>query len=263
MPTEPNLVPLVNRFSVVGAYQKPQGYYRSKLFIASSTTNPLVAAAGPLLSLLERLCVSPTLPPVLSLRDNIDHELSAFHSRLTSETYADELVAIAHYLLSATIDELVGKSYLRLHGVVAEFKAFTPLSPDKTGPQTGFFDILRHLQNHTTQYLDLIELAYYCLITGFEGEHHFRPDGRLQLDNLIETLFQLIQAQRVNKPHELFNVLSTAPVAESPTYRTLFMTIALTLGMTASLYAISHMILEKKAKQILASHPVLATVEPS
>ena len=47
----------VSRLSLSNAQQMPQGYYRSKLFIAPFTTNPLVAAAGPLLSLLERLCL--------------------------------------------------------------------------------------------------------------------------------------------------------------------------------------------------------------
>ena len=104
---------LVSRFAVPSTTHRiPQGYYRSKLFIASSTTNPLVAAAGPLLSLLERLCISPTLPPINSIRENIQHELHAFHSRLTGLHYAEELIAIAHYLLSATIDELLGKNYV-------------------------------------------------------------------------------------------------------------------------------------------------------
>ena len=107
MPAEPYSASLVSRLAVPGNHRIPQGYYRSKLFINSSTTNPLVAAAGPLLSLLERLCVSPTLPPINSIRDNIDHELHAFHSRLTGQNYADESVVIACYLLSATIDELL------------------------------------------------------------------------------------------------------------------------------------------------------------
>lgn len=47
-----------------GTMLVPQGYYRSKLFIAPFSTNALVAAAGPLLSLLERLCLSPSLPPL-------------------------------------------------------------------------------------------------------------------------------------------------------------------------------------------------------
>lgn len=182
MPTTTNSTALANRLVSLGSYQKPHAYYRSKLFIASSTPNTLVAAAGPLLSLLGRLCVSPTLPAIDSLRDNIEHELHAFNSRLATQQGAEEIVAIANYLLCATIDELIGKSYLRLDNKPLEFKAFTPSSFDDIGPQHRFFELVTHLKDHTNQYLDLIELAYYCLTAGFEGEKHFQPDGRQQLD---------------------------------------------------------------------------------
>ena len=55
-----------------------------------------------------------TLPPIHLLRENIEHELHAFHSRMSCQNYASELITIPHYLLSATIDELLGKNYLRL-----------------------------------------------------------------------------------------------------------------------------------------------------
>src|SRR5665647_1453632 len=102
---------LVSRLAVQHPYRIPQGYYRSKLFTVSSTTNPLIAAAGPLFSLLERLSVSPTLPSIGNIRDNIEHELHAFYSKLARLHYSDELIVIANYLLSATIDELLGKNY--------------------------------------------------------------------------------------------------------------------------------------------------------
>ncbi|WP_347252362.1 type IVB secretion system protein IcmH/DotU, partial [Legionella sp.] len=79
----------VSPLSLPGTHKMPQGYYRSKLFIAPFTTNPLVAAAGPILSLVERLYVTPSLPPIHSIRENIEHELRAFHSRLNSKAYTE------------------------------------------------------------------------------------------------------------------------------------------------------------------------------
>ncbi len=99
---------LTSRFAIPDNQHISQGYYRSKLFINPSTTNPLVAAAGPLLSLLERLSISPTLPSLISMRNNIEHELNAFRCRLITEQYSEEFITIAYYLFTATIDELVG-----------------------------------------------------------------------------------------------------------------------------------------------------------
>ena len=260
MTADPHSASLVSRLAVPGNHRIPQGYYRSKLFSHSSTTNPLVAAAGPLLSLLERLCVSPTLPPINGIRDNIEHELHAFHSRLTGQNYADEFVVIACYLLSATIDELLGKNYLRIAGQPAEFKAFTPSSHDDIGPQRRFFDIINHIKERTNQYLDMLELAYYCLIAGFEGEQHLRTDGRQVLDNLIEELYQLIHQNRANKPHRLFKE-KVAPLPEPANHKPLIFSTLLALCTVITVYIVSHTLLEHKAKTVLLGNTVLATMD--
>lgn len=251
---------LVSRFAVPGAHRLPQGYYRSKLFINSSTTNPLVAASGPILSLLERLCISPTLPAIDNIRDNIEHELYAFHSRLAGQQYADEFVTIARYLLCATIDEILGKNYLRVYGQPAEFKAFTPYSHGDVGPETRFFEIVNYIKERGSQYLDLIELAYYCLITGFEGEQHLRADGRQNLDNLIEELYQLIQQTRANKPHRLFKEQS-ANLAEPKSHKPIIVASAIALTALISIYFASHGLLEHKAKEVLLGHTILANMD--
>lgn len=250
MPAERYAASLGNRLIIPDSNRTPSGYFRSKLFVASSTTNPLVAAASPLLSLLERLSVSPTLPAIESIRENIEHELYAFHSRLLGMKYADEFIAIAHYLLCATIDELLGKNYLRLYQEPAQFKAFTPLSADDAGPENTFFKIVNFIKERTNQYLDLLELTYYCLIAGFEGEYHLRADGRFALDNLIEELHLLIQQHRVHKPHKLFKeqVEAATPPSQHKSYIIKGLVI---ISALALLYFGSHRLLEYQAQNLL------------
>lgn len=249
----------VSRLSLSDTRKMPQGYYRSKLFIAPFTTNPWVAAAGPLLSLLERLYLTPSLPHINTIRENIEHELHAFHSRL-GKVANEELDAIAHYLLCATIDELIGKNYLRVDGKIAEFQAFTPFPYDEKGPQRRFFDIISYIKQRPNQYLDLLELAYYCLIAGFEGEQHGRADCRQVLDNLIEELYQLIQQYRVNKHHHLFNRekgIDNFPKNRKPWIAA--MIISLTVLTTS--YLTSHLFLEKQAKKVQFGHLITAKLD--
>ncbi len=260
MPADSSSASLVSQLAIPENNRALDGYYRSKLFIHSSTTNPLVAAAGPLFSLLERLSVSPSLPPIQSIRDNIEHELHAFHSRLIGLQYADELSVLARYLLSATIDELLGKNYLRLYQQAAEFKAFTPSSQDDAGPQRRFFDIVDRIKERTNQYLDLIELAYYCLTAGFEGHYHVQSDGRQCLDNLIEELYQLIQEHRANKPVRLFKE-PMSPAPEPKNNKPLFFALGLACTFVLSIYFASHSLLEHKAKSVLLTKKVLAHLD--
>lgn len=238
----------------------PQGYYRSKLFIAPFSTNTLVAAAGPLLSLIERLCLSVSLPPIESIRDNLEHELKAFHSKLDASKYAADTMGLAQYMLSATLDELLGKSYLRVYQLATEFKSFTPLTSDGAEPQQRFFDILDYVAERPNQYLDLIELIYFCLLAGFEGQHHGKADGRQILDNRIEQLYQIIQQYRFNKPQRLFNE-NPLPKVSKKNYKTAIMTAVIAASVVAVVFISSHIVLENKARTVLFEHTQLAMME--
>jgi type VI secretion system protein ImpK len=238
----------------------PQGYYRSKLFIAPISTNTLVAAAGPILSLLERLCLSPSLPPIENIRDNIEHELRAFQSKLDASKYQSDLIKISHYVLSATIDELLGKSYLRVYSQAAEFKSLTPLTSDGAQPQQRFFEILNYIKERPNQYLDLIELLYFCLIVGFEGEYHLKADGRQVLDNTIEDLYQIIQQYRFNKSHRLFND-NPIPKSIKKNYKAAIVAAVIAISVIVCAFLTSQILLENKAKTVLFGHTQLAMLD--
>lgn len=222
------------------------GYFRSKLFVTDSFTNPLIAAASPLISLLERMNIATQLPEIASLHEHIQHEFKALFSRLQAQHYSEEFLTIANYLLAATTDELLGKNYLRLSGEIQSFKAFTPISIDNIGPQEKFFLILNQLLIEPAQFLDLIELTYYCLLIGFEGKYHHQNQARIELDNLIDNLYQLIQKNRSNQKHKLFKnyILKSHGHEKSYSFKKLVLSILLSL---ASMTAISELWFQHEA----------------
>lgn len=229
----------------------PQGYYRSKLFSAPTATNPFVAAASPLFSVVERLSATRTIPAIDELKISIDHEWKSYRSRLTSLKTTDEFIIVAEYLLSATMDEIIGKTYLRLEGAPAHFVAYTPLSSNDIGPEKRFFELIDFMKKRPHQYLDLLELAYYCLICGFEGELHLRADGRHTLDNLIHELYELILQHRAHKPIRLFKApLPQAPTQQEKYHPWFWKTLFIGVGMLFTLYLFSQGLLDYQAKNI-------------
>jgi type IV/VI secretion system ImpK/VasF family protein len=231
-------------------YPVDKGYYRSKLLVTDTFTNPLIAASSPLISILERIHLAQEVPPILSLQQDVAHEFKAFYSRFHNHDYSEEFQLLANYLLSATTDEILGKTYLRLNGEVQHFKAFTPISQSGIGPEEYFFEIINHLLSAPEQFLDLIELAYFCLLIGFEGKYHFQSDGRLHLENLIDNLFHTIQKYRSNKKFKLFKNY----VLKSSTQKTQLSTkawIGLAAGLVAGLIMMSQVVIEHQMTEIL------------
>ncbi len=199
MPDESSLITLTS-----ATFPLEQGYFRSKIYTAPPTINPFLTAASPLFSLLERLTATQTLPTIDVIKNNIDHEWRAFRSRLSCLKATPEFLVVAEYLVSATLDEVIGKTYLRVQGTPAEFIAYTRNNGNAHGPEKHCFELVHFMQKHPNQYLDLLELAYYCLTCGFEGEYHSRADGRQALDNLMHELFQTVTEHRAHKPIRLF-----------------------------------------------------------
>lgn len=236
-------------FTLPLALPAPTGYFRSKLFSSNAACNPLVAAASPVLSLLERLCISSTLPAIENMRENLEHEIFAFHSRLSHQQYSEDTIALAYYMVSATVDELLGKNYIRVYGQPSLFKAFTPSNANDLGPESQFFVIVNHLKDSGGQYIDLLELAYYCLIVGFEGEQHVKTDGRQILENLMEDLHKIIQRHRVYKPQLLFKS-STPILEENKNYKPLITAVMLSVSVLIGIYMGSQRLLNHQANSV-------------
>ena len=103
------------------------------------------------------------------------------------------------------------------------------------------------------QFLDLIELSYFCLMIGFEGKYHLQADGRITLDNLIEHLFQTIQKLRTNKTHKLFKNY----VLKNQLQKTKISTKKLTLIILVGIIGIGigcQLYINYQTKEILINH---------
>ncbi|WP_367606350.1 type IVB secretion system protein IcmH/DotU [Legionella sp. W05-934-2] len=176
--------------------QIPVSYFRSRLYTAPYSSNPLLAAASPLFSLLDRLALSYTLPPIAQLREDFRYELQAYQSRIQEKNQENANHSIAYYLLTATIDELIARNYYRIFHQPVSFHAFSPIGRGEEPPSSQFFRVVDKIQHQPSQYLDIIEIAYFCLLAGFEGKFHDQVDSRQQIDNLCESLYQLIRQHR-------------------------------------------------------------------
>lgn len=259
MPDDSSLITLTG-----ATFPLEQGYFRSKIYTAPLTINPFLTAASPIFSLLERLTATQTLPTIDLIKNNIDHEWRAFRSRLSSLKSTPEFLVVAEYLVSATLDEIIGKTYLRVQGAPAEFIAYTRNTESDHSPQKRFFDLVLFMQQQAGQYLDLLELAYYCLTCGFEGEYHTRADGRQALDNLMHTLFQLVTQHRAHKPIRLFKEAQPQPQVEHDKVHPHFWkTVALGLSLVFLLLMGTQALISAQAKTIFTERTSQQTVTES
>lgn len=161
-------------------------YYRSQLYTAYLGINPLVAAAHPIFSLVERINLSRQLVFNDNLSNIVEHELKAFETRAGDADYDGETIIICRYMLSSIIQASVKQHNLSL--------PLLSYSKEKDDKDDRFFDIIERLISKPDLYLDVLELSYLCLSTGLKDEA-IKVDE--QKRSIKERLFQLITTHRV------------------------------------------------------------------
>ncbi len=232
-------------------------HYRSKLYTSKTGVNPLVTAAHPLFSILERINLSENPPELNLLQANLAHELQAFMTNATTTDHMKEVIFVARYLLCATIDEVIEKAYFKKKEPTT-FKKLTALqevpgSTELASPDVYFFQILDNALNKPDFYLDVIELIYFCLITGFEGKYRQDPNGKQTLENILDRLYQVIQEQKPSSVEKLFiSMTPTRRFALTKSFPWRWLTAAL-VGVLITGYIIATYQVNQHASHMLSS----------
>ncbi len=230
--------------SLVAEQPKRQlSYYRSQIYTTTVGLNPLVTAAQPLLSLIERLKFS-TKTTLSDYKLNLLHELKAFETRARNYNYDEETILLSIYLIIATLDDLSQQAepFILFHELLPES------SLEKT-PDEQVYIILETIIDKPDHYLDLLELIYLCLTIGFQGKYKHQSPEKRQL--IINDLYETISPLRKHTKNTLLTTpKNTTTAVESK--RKLSFAIMAALSLVVGTLMMSHHLLNQQAKQILS-----------
>lgn len=161
---------------------------------AASGTNPLVAAANPLLNLVPQIRSAVHHPNPAWLREHLAAEIRQFETRAQQAGVAPETIIGARYCLCTALDEAAALT--PWGGGVWSAHSLLVLFHNETWGGEKFFQVLDRLSQQPRQHLDLLELLYFCLALGFEGRYRVLDNGRSQLEALRQQLAQTIRSMR-------------------------------------------------------------------
>jgi len=108
----------------------------------------------------------------------------------------------AHYALCASLDDVVlatpwgNESSWAARSLVSTFH-------QQVRSGEGFFAVLKQLIQSPGTNLAVLELMYFCLSLGFQGQYRLSPRGPAELFRVREDLYSLIARQRGTRPTDL------------------------------------------------------------
>ena len=166
------------------------------VLVPSTGSNPLLAAAGPVLAAAIRIAGGRgTAPDPDKLRRGMVAEMRNFEKAALATGLETRALRAARYALCATIDDLVLSTPWGASSTWAQQSLTSIFHSEVTGGDR-FFDILEQMQKDLGSNGEVVELMYLCTSLGFEGRYRVMPRGTAALTELRDGVFRLIRERR-------------------------------------------------------------------
>lgn len=164
--------------------------------------NPVVDAAATLLALATRLRRARQPQNIVALRERVISELKVFEQKIRAQSLATTLVRAAHYVVCATIDDIVLNSPWGSQSLWTAQSLLSTFHTDVAGGDR-FFDVLASLESDPAKNIAELELMFVCLSLGFEGRYRIHPRGASELARVQDNLYRVIRQYRGEAEREL------------------------------------------------------------
>ncbi len=154
----------------------------------------IVRSAAPLLNLAHSLRNTEEQPDIAELRQVTIDAVGRYERDLASARISPERARAAHYVVCATIDDVVLSKRWGVRAGWARSGLVSTFHMDVTGGDR-VFDLLDHFQQSPGTNKDLLLLIYLCLSLAFEGRTRVSPRGSLELGRIRDSLYKTLLGQ--------------------------------------------------------------------
>ncbi|MGH8551029.1 MAG: type IVB secretion system protein IcmH/DotU [Methylococcales bacterium] len=157
--------------------------------------NQMIVAAFALLSFANQIRNTVAHRDIEGLHARMVKEIRLFEKKTLHQGFPPEQVQIARYVLCTFIDETVQNTPWGSDSLWGHKSLLITFHKEAFGGKK-FFQYLEHFEKRPAANYDLLELFYYCLSLGFQGEYRVLDHGATKLEQLRENLYLLLKRQR-------------------------------------------------------------------
>ncbi|AIC31009.1 type VI/VI secretion system outer membrane protein (plasmid) [Rhizobium etli bv. mimosae str. IE4771] len=154
----------------------------------------LVRSAAPLLNLAHGLRYTEEQPDIDELRSVAIAAVARYERDLASARISPERARAAHYVVCATVDDVVLSKAWGVRAGWARSGLVSTFHMDVTGGER-VFDLLDHFHQSPGANKDLLLLIYLCLSLAFEGRTRVSARGGLELARIRDSLYKTLLGQ--------------------------------------------------------------------
>lgn len=167
-----------------------------------SASNPITAAAAPLLILLGRLRLMIIDMQAVPLMTHVAQEIRDFEKKAGQAGASAEDVMVAKYALCGTADDIVQNLPGTDRHVWMQYSMLAQFFQVRTSG-VGFFEELKKILANPAPRYDLLELMHACLSLGFEGQYRGAAGGDVQLQRWRRDVYQTLRHLKIRNDDDI------------------------------------------------------------
>ena len=160
--------------------------------LMSTSINPLVAAAAPLLAAGPRVRTTARHPNPAGLKDALADGIRKFEAQARAQGLPNEQVVAGRYILCTFLDECAASTPWGGAGAWSAQSLLVQFHNETWGGEK-VYQLMSKLAENVDANRNLLELLYMVLALGFEGRYRVLDNGRAQLDSVRERLVQMLR----------------------------------------------------------------------
>lgn len=181
------------------ARQAPTGGWSTEQLVKDFTLGgeevpTLVRSAAPLLNLSHAIRHTTEQPDIDELRRVAINAVNRYERDLAGARIAPERARAAHYIVCATLDDVVLSKPWGVAAGWARSGLVSTFHMDVTGGER-VFDLLDHFHQSPGASKDILLLIYLCLSLAFEGRMRVSARGNLELGRVRDSLYKTLLGQ--------------------------------------------------------------------
>lgn len=178
------------------AAQAPLNFNQFDFNVESAAgENIILSYASSILMLASNIRSLEPSNSIEQLRLDIEKLVTKFDQQMTESGLSKEVVLTARYLICCLVDELVLSTPWGSDSVWSHQTLLGKYHNETSGGEK-FFLIVNKLLEQPERNIDLIELCYVCLSTGFCGKYRISKQGDSELLQVSQKLYQPIEKYR-------------------------------------------------------------------
>jgi len=167
-----------------------------------SSSNPITAAAAPLLILLGRLRLLIVDMQAVPLMNHVAQSIRDFEKKIGEAGVPAEDIRIAKYALCGTADDIVQNLPGTDRGVWMQYSMLAQFFNVRTSG-VGFFQALKEILANPAPRYNLLELMHACLSLGFEGQYRGAAGGDNELQKVRRDVYTTLRQLKTRNDDDI------------------------------------------------------------